>query len=107
MIGRRWTISVVIGLVLSACSSTTPPAQRPPIGQQQPTLTPSASTAPAATQAAPPATITPAAPGETAMAVSDGPITPTMAELRLGGERYATLGDPNAPLTIVEFTDYG
>lgn len=30
-----------------------------------------------------------------------------MAKLGIGGERYATLGDPNAPITVVEFADFG
>lgn len=30
-----------------------------------------------------------------------------MARLHLTGEQYAALGDPNAPLTLVEFADYG
>lgn len=37
----------------------------------------------------------------------DGPVTPSMARLRLTAEPYATLGDPNAPLTVVEFADFG
>jgi protein-disulfide isomerase len=37
----------------------------------------------------------------------DGPVTPSMARLRLAAEPYATLGDPNAPLTVVEFADFG
>jgi protein-disulfide isomerase len=37
----------------------------------------------------------------------DGPVTPSMARLRLAAEPYATLGDPNAPITVVEFADFG
>jgi protein-disulfide isomerase len=36
-----------------------------------------------------------------------GPITPSMAQLKIDGEQYATMGDPAAPVTIVEFSDYG
>ena len=38
---------------------------------------------------------------------ADGPVTPSMARLRLAAEPYATLGDPNAPITVVEFADFG
>ena len=34
-------------------------------------------------------------------------VTPIMAQLGLSGEPYATSGDPGAPLTVVEFSDYG
>lgn len=37
----------------------------------------------------------------------DGAVTPSMARLALSAERYATLGDPRAPITIVEFSDFG
>jgi protein-disulfide isomerase len=37
----------------------------------------------------------------------DGPVTPSMARLRLAAEPYATLGDPGAPITVVEFADFG
>jgi protein-disulfide isomerase len=30
-----------------------------------------------------------------------------MEALQLGGERFATLGEPSAPITIVEFSDHG
>jgi protein-disulfide isomerase len=30
-----------------------------------------------------------------------------MAQVGIAGARYATLGDPNAPLTIVEYSDFG
>jgi protein-disulfide isomerase len=38
---------------------------------------------------------------------AEGAITPPMAGLKLGGERYATLGSPEAPVTMVEVSDYG
>jgi hypothetical protein len=34
-------------------------------------------------------------------------MTQSMAQLGIGGERYAALGDPEAPLTIVEYSDFG
>lgn len=37
----------------------------------------------------------------------DGPLTNTMARLGLKGETFAALGDPNAKVTLIEFTDYG
>jgi len=45
----------------------------------------------------------------TAMATVDenGAVTATMADLGIAAERYAALGDPNAPITIVEYSDYG
>ncbi len=38
---------------------------------------------------------------------ADGPVTASMAQLNLSAEPYATLGDPNAPITVVEFADFG
>ncbi|MCS6887972.1 MAG: thioredoxin domain-containing protein [Chloroflexus sp.] len=38
---------------------------------------------------------------------TDGVITASMAQLGLSAEPYAVLGDPAAPVTIVEFTDFG
>ena len=35
------------------------------------------------------------------------PITAVMEELGLEGEQFAAIGDPNAPLTVIEFSDYG
>lgn len=65
------------------------------------TPVPESSVAPAKPPA-PSATIAPAATD-----TSDGPVTPSMAKLKIGGERYAALGDPAAPVTIVEYSDYG
>lgn len=36
-----------------------------------------------------------------------GITTASMAQLGISAEPYATLGDPNAPVTIIEFTDFG
>ena len=47
-------------------------------------------------------------PAPTPLAVqSEAPVTPMMQELELTGEPFATAGDPNAPITVVEFSDYG
>ena len=35
------------------------------------------------------------------------PVTAMMESLRLAGERFATSGDPDAPITVVEFSDFG
>ena len=35
------------------------------------------------------------------------PVTAMMDSLRLAGERFATAGDPGAPITVVEFSDFG
>src|SRR3954453_15212635 len=45
--------------------------------------------------------------GTTAAASGDLSVTPIMRKLKLTGEHYATLGDPKAPLTVIEFSDYG
>ncbi|MCG8349100.1 MAG: DsbA family protein, partial [Chloroflexales bacterium] len=50
-------------------------------------------------------TVTPSSPVLTDS--EHGPITPSMAQLAIDGERFATMGDPAAPVTIVEFSDYG
>jgi hypothetical protein len=34
-------------------------------------------------------------------------VTPVMAKLGLSGERFQAIGDPQAPLTMIEFSDYG
>lgn len=89
----------LLGMLLAACSSTAPRA----LDAARPTETPAGaarSGAAAAQKSSAPASIaTPSAQG--------GPVTPSMAQLQLGGERYATMGDPNAPLTMIEFSDFG
>lgn len=85
---------IVAGL-LTACSSTLPQsaAAPPTVIVDQPDT--GAGTGSAAT--------TPTA----APVPSEGPVTASMTKLGIDGERYATLGDPNAPITVVEFSDYG
>lgn len=36
-----------------------------------------------------------------------GPVTAIMQTLELTGEQYAAEGDPDAPITVIEFSDYG
>jgi hypothetical protein len=46
--------------------------------------------------------------GSTAVVDADvAPVTAVMEELGLEGEQFAAIGDPNAPLTVIEFSDYG
>ena len=85
---RNALIAMLLMLSLSACSSTLPAT----------TAIPEASSAAIAKAASTPSPTQVAA---------DGPITASMATLQIGGERYATLGDPAAPLTLVEFSDFG
>ncbi len=86
---------LVAGL-LTACSSTMPQtaANLQPAATAEPTTEGSSA---AATPTSPPLTPTP----------GEGPVTASMAQLNMDGERYATLGNPNAPITVVEFSDYG
>lgn len=58
----------------------------------------------------PPASGTPGQPIPTPTAVVEqntGPVTAIMQALELTGEKYAAEGDPNAPITVIEFSDYG
>lgn len=86
---RRIAGLIVAGL-LTACSSTmpqsaaVPPDALPTAAAERPSATPTAEPVP-----------------------SEGPVTASMAKLKIDGERYATLGDPNAPITVVEYSDYG
>ena len=46
--------------------------------------------------------------GSTAVVDADiAPVTTVMEELGLEGEQFAAIGDPYAPLTVIEFSDYG
>ena len=93
---RARVAGLIAAGILTACSSTMPQSA----GNRQPGMptTPQA----AAEQHTPRSTAAPVTPTP-----GEGPITASMAKLNIDGERYATLGDPNAPVTIVEFSDYG
>ncbi len=91
---KRLSGLLIVGL-LAACSSTMPQSATNP---RSGGATRSATTVPASTRTATP---------EPTARATDGPVTPSMASLQLDGERYAALGDPAAPITIVEYSDYG
>jgi protein-disulfide isomerase len=58
----------------------------------------------------PPAIGTPGEPIPTPTAMVEqntGPVTAIMQTLELTGEQYAAEGDPDAPITVIEFSDYG
>jgi protein-disulfide isomerase len=114
MISR--TIIAFSLVLLTACASTQPRsiaqyetavASPPPL----PTVTPTPMSSPTAVATEPAASSPEAAPVEAtavASAMDDkGLVTPSMAELHLSGEEFSTLGDPEAPITMVEFSDFG
>ncbi len=49
----------------------------------------------------------PASATSTAADADAAPVTEMMGSLRLAGERFASAGDPDAPITVVEFSDFG
>jgi protein-disulfide isomerase len=113
---RSWLFIALI-LLLSACSAAPAPVRPPEAAPAPlPSVTPILAATPQATIAAialPTAqTVVPtAAPQPSAMPAvietADGPVTASMAQLNIAAEPYATLGDPNAPITVVEFADFG
>lgn len=87
---RRNCVGLVAALLVAACSSTQPQAAPVPASAERPK-----------TQAA--SAVTP-----TSIPLdNDGPVTPSMAGLQISGERYAALGDPAAPVTMIEVSDFG
>ena len=118
---RRTVLGSIMAALLTGCAATQPRAATTPTAVavvNEPTATPSsssespappvaASTAAATAQATTALTATPAAPAASVAAGAAGAVTPSMQQLNIAGARYAALGDPNAPLTIVEYSDFG
>ena len=85
----RHRVAVLLcAVLLTACSSTQPPS--------------TSQSAPSTSALAAPSSAMPAA-----TTTAEGPITSSMAALNIGGERYAALGDPSAPITVIEYSDFG
>jgi protein-disulfide isomerase len=113
---KRGLLLVALALLAGACGA--PPADigPPPTMRiiEAPTL---AVTVEPTRQAAPtptslptivPATATPAPTATPGLQFTEeGPITSSMARLRLAPEPFSVLGDPRAPITVVEFSDFG
>lgn len=117
---RQWLTMLLCSLsvLLSACGGASGAGGAPmPTIARLPSVTPVLPTStPAPTQALAPAAtamLVPAAPTVLPTATpgvvqtADGPLTASMARLQLAAEPYATLGDPSAPITVVEFSDFG
>ena len=106
---KRGATALLAVLLLAACSSTAPPAARVAQPRMLPTVTPETAR-PAGVNTASEA-VEPSEPGvvpdTTPTPIGEGPQTASMAMLRVGGERYAALGNPEAAVTMVEFSDYG
>lgn len=103
---------LVLLMFLAGCTATANiPAPSPTIARL-PTVTPEPPAASAPTARVirlgetplptPPLTATP-----TPAITENGVLTASMAQLGLSAEPYAVLGDPAAPVTVVEFTDFG
>jgi protein-disulfide isomerase len=113
---RLWMRSLTLGLIvaLGACAGA-PGAPLAPTLARLPSVTPVRPTSPPPTPAATPAPAPTTPPAPTApptatpgvVETDAGPITASMARLQLAAEPYATLGDPGAPITVVEFADFG
>jgi len=120
---RRALVGSIMVALLTACAATQPRAATTPttavavVNEPTATATPAfvspaspvaasaAATTTAQARSAPAATT--AAPAATVVAGAAGPVTASMQQLNIAGARYAALGDPNAPLTIVEYSDFG
>jgi protein-disulfide isomerase len=101
---RHVLIILLVVSALTACESTMPAAELPQ-APSLPTVTPEPVGLMPTQTPVPVPTRTPV-PSPVADD-SRGPVTPVMAELNLSGKQYGTLGDPNAPLTMIEFSDFG
>lgn len=108
--GWRYATAIsALVLSLVACSGNNS------VGARLPTVTPvvptvSSTPLPPLPTLVPLKTPTPPPPTPTDLPLAfteDGPLTSPMARLGLKGETFAALGDPNAKVTLIEFTDYG
>ena len=114
MTRMRWRgLLLLLALVMTACGSTQPATDRTvprqtSVADESVTAAPSATAdATAAATPAPAVTTSPTSTEEADAASSTASVTPIMRKLELTGEPYATLGDPHAPMTVIEFSDYG
>ena len=92
----RATLLLLAGLLTSACGATVPPSGSNQIIGMTPE--PGVTVAPGANDAQT---------GAASSSADASPVTPMMVELQLAGEPFGTEGDPKAPITVVEFSDYG
>ncbi len=106
---QRWLVLCIL-IWLCGCAATAPVP--PPTIPRLPTVTPEPLFKVTPTSRiirlaeTPIPTFTPL-PAPTAVISPAGVTTAPMVQLGLSAEPYAILGDPNAPITIVEFTDFG
>lgn len=109
---------VVAAVLLAACGAPAPASREAELGATiaAPEATIATDTAQATDQPAeaatadsslPVATPVPEPTNASLAEENPGAVTPIMQELAVAGEPFATEGDPNAPLTIIEFSDYG
>lgn len=112
----RGIVLLLLLLLLTACGLPSASEPTAPTSARLPSVTPALAThtplptqiitlVPAPTRMP---TVTPLPTATPEVVWSDaGPITASMAQLGLSGAGYAALGDPQAPITVVEFTDFG
>jgi hypothetical protein len=87
---RHKHVGLVVALLMTACSSTQPQAATVPASAERPNTRDIGAVTPTSIPLD-----------------NEGPVTPSMVGLQLSGERYAALGDPAAPVTMVEVSDFG
>lgn len=108
---RRIGIVLLSMIALAGCGNGSAEqrlARLPTVTPVRPTIAPSATPPLPTLVPIPTHTLVPPTPTDPPLAFSpDGAVTGSMARLHLAGERFATLGDPHAPVTLVEFADYG
>jgi protein-disulfide isomerase len=103
-------VAVITSPVASAATAASPPAAaRTSIASTDTSITEAAAelSTDAATKVATPTATEQSTTAATATVDENGAVTATMADLGIASERFAALGDPNAPITIVEYSDYG